>query len=84
MQCRSTNPSVSNEFAPVDCFLRRTYINKLSLSVDVYMYRMAYGGSIGTLMFIWKIDRSLSDHEERNAHALVKVTESLQSMPLET
>ena len=70
-------PICIHEFAPVDCFLHRTYINKLSLSVDVYMYRMAYGGSNGTLTFIWKIDRSLSDHEEQNAHALVKVTESL-------
>ena len=41
------------------------------------MYRMAYGGSIGTLTYIWKIDPSLSDHEERNAHALLLVTETL-------
>ena len=38
---------------------------------------MAYGGSVGTLTFIWKINSSLSDHEEQNAHALLLVTESL-------
>ena len=48
-----------NEFAPVDRFERRSFINNLSLSVDVFMYRMAYGGSIGTLTYIWKIDPSL-------------------------
>ena len=41
------------------------------------MYRMAYGGSIGTLTYIWKINPSLSDHEERNACALLLVTENL-------
>lgn len=70
-------PVCVNEFAPIDRFERRSFINNLSLSVDVYMYRMAYGGSIGTLTYIWKIDPSLSDHEERNAHALLLVTENL-------
>lgn len=54
-----------NEFAPVDHFLRRTYINELSLSV--YVYRMAYGNAFGTGNFLWKIEQFLSDHEEHNA-----------------
>ena len=41
------------------------------------MYRMAFGSAVGTLMFIWKIDQSLPDHEKRNAHALFEVTETL-------
>ena len=41
------------------------------------MYRMAYGSAVGTLTLIWKIDQSLPDHEKRNAHSLVEVTETL-------
>ena len=68
-------PVCVNEFAPVDRFECRSYIN--NLSVDVYVYRMAYGGSIGTITYIWKINPSFSDHEERNARALLLVTENL-------
>lgn len=66
-----------NEYAPADRYLRRTYIRKVSLDVDVFMNRMAYGNSVGTLTFVWKIDQSLSDHQEQNAHVLLKVTEKL-------
>ena len=38
---------------------------------------MAYGGSVGTLTYIWKIDSSLSGHEEQNAYALLIVMEHL-------
>ena len=70
-------PVSINDFAPANRFQRQTYISNLRLSVDVYMYRMAYGGSVGTLTFIWKIDPTISDHEGKNACALVSVTESL-------
>ena len=71
------DPVCVNDFSPVDRFLRRAYISQLFLSVSVYMYRMAYGSAVSTLTFIWKIDQSLPDHEKRNAHALVEVTETL-------
>ena len=51
-----------NEFAPIDHFEHRSFINNLSM--DVYVHRMVYGGSIGTLTYIWKINPPLSDHEE--------------------
>ena len=69
-----------NDFSPVDHFLRRAYISQLFLGVSVYMYRMVYGSAVGTvstLTFICKIDQFLPDHEKRNAHALVEVTETL-------
>ena len=66
-------PVCIDEFVPSDRFLRRKYISQLSLSVDVYIYRMAYGGSIGTVTFVWKIDQKLSDHEQRNALTITKM-----------
>ena len=70
-------PACINEFAPSDRYLRRKYISQLSLSVDVYIYRMAYGGSIGTVTFVWKINQKLSDHEHRNALTLTAITKML-------
>ena len=69
-------PVCVNKFAPADCFECRFTLT-ISLSVNVYMYRMAYGGSVGTLTHIWKMNLFLSDHEERNAHGLLLVTENL-------
>ena len=48
-------PVCINDFAPVDHFDRRTYM---------YVYPMARGGSVGTLIFIWKNDQSLLDHDQ--------------------
>ena len=60
----------------VSC-IKHTYINKLSLCDNVYMYWMAYGSAVGSLTFIRKINQSLLDHEKHNAHPLVQVTEAL-------
>ena len=38
---------------------------------------MAYRSSMRTLIFIWKIDETLRDHESCNTHVLVEVTEIL-------
>ena len=39
-------------------------VEHISLSVDMYVYPMAHGGSVGTLILIWKNDQSLLDHDQ--------------------
>lgn len=39
-----------------DRLKRRQYIKNLALQEPLMLYRMAYGGSVGTLNFIWKVD----------------------------
>lgn len=43
-------------YTPDDRLKRRQYIKNLALQEPLMLYRMAYGGSVGTLNFIWKVD----------------------------
>lgn len=43
-----------DRFTPEDHVKRRNYIKSLTLSVPTMLYRVAYGGSVGTLNFIWR------------------------------
>lgn len=40
-----------DNYTPENRLKRRKYINSLELDVPVMLYRMAFGGSIGTLNF---------------------------------
>ena len=43
------------EFEPVDRYTRRHWIENLRISVPIALFRMPYGGNIGTLNFVWKL-----------------------------
>ena len=44
-----------NEYAPEDRYSRRNWLAKLALPYPTCMYCYAYGNSMGTLTYIWKI-----------------------------
>ncbi|XP_033730726.1 uncharacterized protein LOC117320173 [Pecten maximus] len=65
-------------FSPCDKEKRRKYIKDLRLSVPIMLFRMSYGGSIGTLNFVWSVP--IDDSPERctgNSNAISKITELL-------
>jgi hypothetical protein len=43
-------------FEHQDRIERRKYIKGLQLSKPITLFRMAYGGGLGTLNFIWSVD----------------------------
>lgn len=63
------------EFSPDDRIKRRRYVKDIRVSMSVMLFRIAYGGSLGTLNFVWKVDddHSESDRVVRDAHAASQV-----------
>lgn len=66
-------------FAPANHVKRRQYIKDLRVSVPIVLMRIAYGGSLGTLNFVWKTDDRHSEAERvlRNAAIVHDVKSSL-------
>ncbi|XP_056008509.1 uncharacterized protein LOC130051170 [Ostrea edulis] len=67
-------------YTPENRLKRRKYISNLELDVPVMLYRMAYGGSIGTLNFIWKVPGDGADNvevSEKNMKIVNKINKSL-------
>ncbi|CAC5355459.1 unnamed protein product [Mytilus coruscus] len=54
------------------------FIKNLEIDVSVMLYRMTYGGSIGTLNFIWKVPEEESSYcETRNVKIVNKINATL-------
>lgn len=69
-----------DNYTPENRLKRRKYINSLELDVPVMLYRMAFGGSIGTLNFIWKVPGDDSNDPEvstKNIKIVNKINKSL-------
>lgn len=65
-------------FCPSDRDKRRKYIKELKLSVPIMIYRMSYGGNLGTLNFVWSVP--IDDSPERattNARIMSKIADNL-------
>lgn len=48
-------PLFVNDCAPDDLYRRRSWLTKLALPFPTCTYRYAYGNSLGTMTYIWKI-----------------------------
>ncbi|CAG2197878.1 unnamed protein product [Mytilus edulis] len=67
-----------DKYAPEDRVKRRMFIKNLEIEVPIMLYRMAYGGSIGTLNFIWKVPEEESSYREtRNVKIVNKINATL-------
>lgn len=69
-----------DNYTPENRLKRRKNINNLELDVPVMLYRMAFGGSIGTLNFIWKVPGDDSNDPEvstKNIKIVNKINKSL-------
>lgn len=66
-------------YTPDDRLKRRQYIKNLALQEPVMLYRMAYGGSIGTLNFIWKVQEH--DTQERTSHNALNINKINAFLP---
>ena len=67
-----------HDHCPDDRYKRRKFVQDLRLSKGIMLLRMAYGGCIGTLNFIWNVP--LDDSPERsqqNAVVMTKITDML-------
>lgn len=66
-------------FEPSDRFERRRYINGLQLTRPVIVFRMAYGGGLGTLNFVWSVD--LDDPFEMSRQNTKLIAEISKELP---
>ncbi|KAK3095270.1 hypothetical protein FSP39_012504 [Pinctada imbricata] len=66
-------------FAPDDRLKRRAYIKDIRLSRPIMLYRLAYGGNVGTLNFVWTVPPDESP--ERSTQNARVIAEILQNVP---
>ena len=67
-----------DNYSPEDRIKRRIYVNELGLSCRIMLFRMAYGGSIGTLNFVWQTSSEDSvETSERNTKIIAKIASTL-------
>lgn len=66
-----------DSYATEDRLKRRQYIKNLALQVPVMLYRMAYGGFVGTLNFIWRIPEQDTQQRTTKTAQIVKINASL-------
>lgn len=67
------------QFSPDDRIKRRRYVKDLQVSMPVVLFRVAYGGSLGTLNFVWRTDEGDSESERmaRNSDTAGQVKATL-------
>lgn len=66
-------------YTPDDRLKRQRYIKNLALQEPVMLYRIAYGGSVGMLNFIWKVQKQ--DSQERTSHNVLNVNKINAFLP---
>ena len=67
-----------DKFCPDNRIERRKFIKNLRLSKPIMLYRVAYGGSIGTLNFIWSVPvGQTEDKTSRNMKVISQISEDL-------
>ncbi|XP_045162284.2 uncharacterized protein LOC123527081 [Mercenaria mercenaria] len=65
-------------FSPSNRYKRRDFIKHLKLSKPVMLYRVAYGGSVGTVNFIWSVPYDTSQTRlEKNSSVMNSINEEL-------
>lgn len=65
-------------YYPEDKDMRRKFVKELRLSVPIMIYRMSYGGNLGTLNYVWSVP--IDDSPERatfNAIIISKISDKL-------
>ncbi|WAR05775.1 hypothetical protein MAR_021144, partial [Mya arenaria] len=67
-----------DNFCPDNRIERRKYLKNLRLSKHITLYRVAYGGSIGTLSFIWSVPPgNTSDRMNQCMRVISEISDSL-------
>lgn len=66
-------------YTPDDRLKRQQYIKNLALQEPVMLYRIAYGGSVGMLNFIWKVQKQ--DSQERTSKNVLNVNKINAFLP---
>ena len=65
------------DYEPEERYQRRHWIDKLHLSVDVAFMKKSYGGRIGNINIIWKVDRSDEHHDREMGKTLLLINNGL-------
>ena len=65
------------EFEPSKRYKRRHWLDRMSLDVPTALMKRHYGGNLGNINIIWKINREDEKHETKMAKVTLKVTEGL-------
>ena len=55
------DPVFLNDYAPLDRYQRRHWLDKISCQFPIMVYRFAHGSSVGTMCFAWKINTDTVD-----------------------
>lgn len=67
-----------NSYAPDDKYGRRSWLAKLSFPFPVHVYHYAYGNSLGTITYIWKIPGGLV-HQNAGVAGVFSELNSMQA-----
>ena len=65
------------DYEPEDRYQRRHWIDQLHLSIDVAFMKKSYGGPIGNINVIWKIDRDNTNHDCEMGKTLLVINNGL-------
>ena len=66
------DPVFLNDLSPKERYQRRHWLENLHLQFPIMMYRFAYGSSIGTLCFAWRVPGEVD--QTRVSRAITKLT----------
>ena len=69
------SPLCLNDFAPVNRYIRRHWLDKLALPYRVMVMKYPHGNCLGTLCFIWKITEQID--ETRNASVVLQLSQEV-------
>lgn len=75
MECYA--PLQLAEFEPEERYKRRFWVDDLCVSSDIAFMKKSYGGKVGNINVIWKVDRADEDHDANMAKTVLLVNKSL-------
>ena len=70
-------PLLLSEFEPEQRYDRCHWIDNLQLPFEFALIKRAYGGVVGNMNFLWKVESTDENHETNMAKVVLKVTEEL-------
>ena len=65
------------DFEQEDRYKRRHWIDNLHVSCDIALMKKSYGGRMGNINVIWKVNRKDIDHETKMARTVLRVNKEL-------
>ena len=63
-------PVFVNDYAPIDRFVRKHWVDKLQVEFSIQMYRYCHGNCLGTMTFVWRVPTDSPEDPTSTAKAI--------------